>query len=529
MNNLLIKNGYIVDVDNKKTTVQDVAISNGKIVQIGTISAFDADTVIDATGLYVLPGFIDFHSHADLTLFGDLSMQILLKQGVTTFFGGLCGLSLAPYSNEFRQVMYHGNIATASSPSLCDRLQNVCSYQDLVKLYNSYDFGCNMFCCVGLGNIRASVVGYSDAEATDEQLQQMCSLVEEAMTHGAFGLSAGFIYPPDVFVSDRELVAMLKVVAKYNGIFNVHMWSESDGVVDSLNRCIDIAKVSKVKLHISHHKVAGVKNWGKSAVTLDIIDKANKAGVAVTVDVYPYTASCSTLKNIIPPRYFTNGVEGMLQCISTPEGRCQVTYDIQHDFTYENQAMDVGWDRILVLNSQDKNAIGLSISQYADKCGIDAFDTAYNLLLADKGVTLVAYFSMSEDDVDNIVTSQYSCFGSDGAIFEPGVSEHPRCSSNFIRVFDKLVRDGTLDIYQAVHKCSQLPAQIAGLQTKGKIALGYDADIVMIDLDTIKENATYLDMNIPNDGVINVIVNGQLAINNKKLSGVKNGKYICKN
>lgn len=523
----LIKNGTVVDGTGAPPYRADIAVDHGKIVGVAEKICSDAVETLDIEGRYISPGFIDFHSHADLTLTNDLSMQILLRQGVTSCVGGLCGLSLSPYSDRYREIMYQSSVATRDVPELRRALDSVYDFRDLLKFYSSLNFGVNMALFTGLGNLRASVRGFEMGAAEPQEIAEMEELLDTALSSGALGLSAGFVYPPDIYVGDAELERLLRVVARHGGIFNVHMRSEGDLVTENVENYISMCRRAGCRLHISHHKAAGRRNWGKSAETLRLIENANSEGFPVTMDVYPYTASCSTLKNIIPARYCAGGMERLLEQLMDRERRAEIREAVLYEAEEgENQA-NIGFDNILVMLSSCKSACGKSIASFAKETGQDPLDTALDLLIEDGGTTMVAYFSMSEQDVNAIISSPYSCFGTDGAVFGPGDSEHPRCSSTFIRVLEKLVkREKLLTLEQAVHKASMLPAEIAGLKGKGRIANGFDADLTVFNLDTVHENATYVDMNIPNCGIELVLSGGETAVRDDVFIGVFNGKIL---
>ncbi len=527
MIDLIIKNGTVVDGTGETRFLADIYVDKGKILEISNSrNDLIAKKIIDAKGKIVSPGFIDFHGHSDVNLFRDMGITNKLEQGVTTELCGLCGISMSPFSEEHFDIVTDSFNITAGNPEMKEKVRNWMKFDSMLSAYEDFKIGINLYFCVGHGMIRGAVMGYKSDEPSPQELEQMKELVRNAMESGAVGLSAGLIYPPGIFAKKNELIELCKEVKKYDGIYNVHLRSESNGLIAALSEAIDIGLESGVRVVISHHKVAAVKNWGNSKITLEMISQARAIGVDIWLDQYPYIASASTLKNIIPPYYQEMGLEKVLELLKSSIGRENILNAIENnDGSFENQSKDIGFSRIMVIISKVKGAVGKNISDYAKEIGKNEYDTAFDILLADGGTTMCAFFSMNDEDLERIMIYPHTMFGTDGAVTLQGESGHPRYNASFPRILGKYVREKKiLTLENAVRKMTGLPATVGKFKSKGFIKTGYDADIVIFDENTIIDKADFDDATKSNEGIEYVIVNGEIALKDGKSLQIKNGR-----
>ena len=518
MYDILIKNASVVDGTGAAAFAADVAVKDGKIVMnpVG-----EAAEVIDAAGLTLCPGFIDVHSHGD-SLFGTEAGQLCkTNQGITTELTGQCGSTRYPFSTdpEKRELMAqkYGR-DNADFTSLAKYLEWA-ETKPKTANYGIY---------IGHSAVRISAMGFESRKPTAEELDVMKAMVREAMEQGAMGMSSGLIYAPSCYADEDELVELCKVVAEYGGFYATHMRNEAGGVVDSVKEAIAVAEKSGCKLDISHHKVCGKDNWGKSVETLQLIKEARERGVDVTFDVYPYTASSTGLNVCLPADFFTHGPVKMCELLRDPAVRAELKPRMEQlDGRLRHCG---GWDGILItVAPKNKDAEGMTVQAYADKLGQDAFEAYFDLVAENGGSASAIYFSMGEEDLQRIVCDENATIGTDGVVRDLKTPTHPRGMASFPKCIRYFVREKKLLTLEAmIRKMTGLPAQRFGLKGKGIIADGYDADLLLINPETIADRATYQDSLQLCDGIERVIVAGETVYMDKQLTGKTPGKYIAR-
>ncbi|MGE5703587.1 MAG: N-acyl-D-amino-acid deacylase family protein, partial [Clostridia bacterium] len=309
MYDVIIKNGLLCDGTGNPWTRLDVAVQQGKIARIGKLGNEAASEMIDAAGKIVSPGFIDPHVHSDLWCLKPEVHHIKLLQGVTTELFGQDGISVAPVNDATRPLWQkqlkslNGDIGEWPWSTVDDYL----SYLEQAKLAGNAAY------LVPHGNIRTMAMGFEGREATVKEIEAMRELVEEGMRQGAVGVSSGIQYPPCVFASKAELVAICQASAKYDGSFVVHIRNESNLSLEALEEVIDAARLSGVRLHVSHFKVCGSINRDKWQRALQLLDEGRAEGIEITFDQYPYTAASTVFSAILPPWMHDGGTEEMLE------------------------------------------------------------------------------------------------------------------------------------------------------------------------------------------------------------------------
>ncbi|MEM3060919.1 MAG: amidohydrolase family protein [Candidatus Bathyarchaeia archaeon] len=314
---IIIAEGSIYDGSSEVPYKADVGIKNGKIVKVGSIERKNCDRLIKAQGLIVAPGFIDIHTHLDFSLPVHPQADSHLMQGVTTVLVGCCGLSPVPASLETLNELksYTKFITEEGFP------WDFLSLNELLEFLEEKKVALNVASLIGHGSVRVAVMGFEDRDPTKREIGEMKDLIEEAMSEGAFGISTGLPYPPGIFSKKGELIELAKTVAKHGGIYETHLRSESDGLLEAIEEAIAIGEKARIPVQIGHLKVAGIPNWGKSKEALALIDKARVEGLDITFDQYPYDAALNTLTSIFPPWMLEGGIEKTLQRLGDPKTR----------------------------------------------------------------------------------------------------------------------------------------------------------------------------------------------------------------
>ena len=522
----LIKGATVVDGTGRPGEICDVGIHEGKIVM--NPAAETVAEIIDAAGLHLTPGFIDAHSHGDCILGRDYAKKCKISQGITTEITGQCGSSLFPVNEE------HAEDIKGIVASLTDTFPpEYNDYTDFEK-YSGYvdktPIAANVKTLVGHGSLRVSVMGYANRPSTEEELGKMKAILREAMEHGALGMSSGLIYTPSCYTDIHELIELGKVIAEYGGVYETHMRNESFDVVNSVKEALTVGKESGCAGEISHHKICGRPNWGLSQVTLGLVEEAKAQGQVVTLDQYPYLASMTNMNAVIPPVYFDKGVPGVAEKAKDPEMRRRIKEDILNPGTpFENQYINCGgWDNIMISTLVDTPEYnGMTITEAAEARHQDPFDAYFDLLAANRGTGVFIYFSMCDEDLCRIFMYPDTVVGTDGICRAMVEKAHPRAWGSFPQAIQHFHKEKRLLTFEEIiHKCTQLPAERAMIPNKGVIRNGWDADLLLIDYETLEDKATYQESNVVCDGMEYVFVNGKIVYHDKKMTGENPGRLL---
>jgi len=523
---ILIKNGKLIDGTGNPWFIADVRITDGMITSISTnLSAKLDDTiVVDANGLVVSPGFIDVHSHADLSLIYDQKLECLAQQGITTIVIGNCGMSYAPLNPEkdeyFRKAYeVKGNLPWHTFKEYLNVLENNGSSLNVVPL-------------VGFGIVRRSVLEDAPRRPSKKELEQMQSYVEEAMQAGAYGISTGLIYPPQTSAKTREIIKCAKIAGNYGGLYFSHMRDEGDYVLEAIKELIKIVEKSGCRSgQISHIKVAGPLNWGKSVEMLQLMEEANDRGLIIRADQYPYKRGMNSLKDSLPDWAKEGGNDAIIQKLQDPNTREQIKEDMEERFNRTKMS----WDKIFVASQRTdkwREIEGLSISEITKKKQSSSeFDIFCEILIDNKAnVEQITEYG-HEDDLKTLMKSRFIMIGTDGWSVPMGSGKpHPRFYGTYPRILGKYVREEkTLRLEQAIRKMTSFPAQTLGLLDRGLVREGMWADIVIFDPERIIDRATYTDPHQYPDGIHYVIINGEIVVKNKQHTSVKPGKILRRN
>lgn len=502
----IVKGGVIYSGEGGKPFPGEVGIKDGKISAIAQSLGDSANKIIDAKGMAVSPGFIDIHTHTDTNLFDSPLGDSKIYQGVTTDIGGNCGEG--PFPGK--------------------------TWENIYDFYSAFpkQIGLNYGSFTGQGSLRQFIVGDNDVVCTPEQLEQMKTILARQMEQGSIGISCGLEYTPGSYATTQEIAELCKVVASYNGLFAIHMRNEDDRVEEAVAEAISIAKLSGVKLEISHLKAQNAANWHKAPALLRQIENAAAQGVDIAFDRYPYTAFSTGMSTFIPlnERQGTNAeiIDRLKnETISKKIG----------DYSISRIARLGGPANVVVTSCKredNKRFIGLNVEQCSALTGKDPWPFIRDLLIEENVSVSIIGFAMTEENVKMFLSHPLGMPASDGSVYSPvgplsNSRPHPRSYGTFPRFIGKYCRDEKLmDLSLAIKKCTSLPASRIGLKNRGILLPGYQADIVVFNPNTILDTATYPEPHQFATGINDVIVNGIHTIRAGKALGTLGGVLLGK-
>jgi N-acyl-D-amino-acid deacylase len=529
MIDVLIKNGLIVDGTGAPCYRGDVAILGGKIADIGRLEGAAATHVIDAADQVVLPGFIDMHSHGDLSLLVAPESESLVQQGITTIVGGQCGLSPAPMT-RINQKDAMRTINIVGAPKTPIPLDKVSSFGTYLDYMDSVKPAVNYVPLVGHGMVRSAVIGYTSKPPTGTQIEEMQRLVHEAMRSGAFGISSGLIYPPGSFTTTAELIQVVKPVAQYSGIYFSHIRGEAGTLLQAIIEAIEIGREAGVPVQISHFKAGGRANWDKAHAALERIDNARLDGLDVTMDMYPYNAGSTYLGALLPAWAVEGGMMRIFSRLLIPWERRKIIQGMKAGVG--EVVEEIEWDKILISKSRVPAYTLRTIADLATEAGKDPYKWTLDALVKTRGDIGMVIALMSEENIVMQMQHPAMMFGTDGygmaieGLMATGML-HPRCFGTYPRLFGKYVREmGILTLEETSWKASGFPAKKLGLVDRGTIQKGFKADLVIFDPKTIRDQATYADPLQYPVGIDTVLVNGEISLQQGKQSRKRSGMVI---
>jgi dihydroorotase/N-acyl-D-amino-acid deacylase len=497
---LVLRGGRIVDGTASPWYRADVAIKGDTIVRIAPTITEPATRIVEVNGLIVAPGFIDIHTHARRGIFELPTADNYTRQGVTTLIEGPDGgspLPLKPFLDKITALGISPNFASF----------------------------------IGQGTIRGQVVGDANRAATRAEVEQMRGLVRQGMEEGAFGLSSGLFYVPGTFTPTEEVIELARVAGEMGGIYISHMRDEAKGVVESVRETIAIGEKGRLATQVTHHKVVGKAYWGGSVETLKLIDEARARGVDATIDQYPYTASSTNIGSALMPSWaLEGGREATLKRLKDPATRAKIkaaTVAIIRDERGGGDPKNVQ----IAANQWDPSMAGKTLADVtaSRKLPVTLENAAETTLwIFEQGNAQGIFHAIGEEDLQRILVHPATMVASDGevAIFERN-HPHPRSYGTFVRVLGRYARDKKLlPLETAVQKMSALPAQRLGLADRGVVRTGMKADIAVFDAARVRDTATFEKPHSYAEGVTYVIVNGQLIVDNGKMTPARPGRVL---
>ncbi len=472
---LILRGGEVIDGSGVGRFSADVAVKGDRIADIGRLDRADAERVLDISGRIICPGFIDVHTHDDRVCIDKPAMQPKISQGVTTVVTGNCGLSLAPLVCAAAPAEPLNLLGSEAEFEFGD-------FRSYIEAVAQAEPAVNVNALVGHSTLRAATLSDLDKKASTKELDAMLKLLGDALDAGAAGLSSGVFYALGRAAGQEELVPLAGLTGEKQGIYTAHLRDEYDHVIEAMQEAIETAGAGQVPMVISHHKCAGVQNWGRTAETLALLDTTLEKQ-SINIDCYPYTAGSSVLNPEL--------VDGRIKILVTWSDACP----------------DMG---------------GRYLDDIAEQWQCSQQQAAERLMPGG-----ACYFQMHEDDVRRVLQHPSCMVGSDGLPNDP--RPHPRLWGTFPRVLGHYVRDEKLlSLETAILKMSGLPASIFGIPERGLVRPGVFADLVVFDPDKIRDNATYEAPCEPATGFDYVWVNGRCVLEKGQQTGTRPGRFIVR-
>lgn len=528
----VISGGRVVDGSGNAWFYGDVAIRGDRIARIapaGLLRGANARERIDASGLVVAPGFIDIQSHSrDSFLTGDGRVISKVTQGITTEIMGE-GWTNAP-SNDLTKA------ATGSiDPEALRASQDFSGprgFNSWLEAMQQHGASANLGSFLGAATVRMYVKGMAQGKPNPSELEQMRTLVRNAMEDGAFGVATALIYPPGNFATTEELIEMAKAMAPYGGIYITHMRSEADQLLEAIDEAIEIGRKGGVPVEIYHLKAGGRRNWSKAAQAIAKINAARSIGLDVSACMYPYVAGGTGLTACLPPWASADGK--LLENLNSPQIRAKIKAEVLQDKTdWENLCQLATADGVMLLDlkkPENKSFAGQRLSEIAKRKGKDWLDTAIELILSEEQSIGTIFFMMSEENVKLQLQQSWMKIGTDAGGADPDKPEglvHPRSYGTYPRILGKYVREErVITLEDAVRKTTHAVAARLSIRDRGLLREGMFADVVIFDPATISDRATFESPHQLSTGVKQVLVNGVRVIKDGKHTGAKPGRIV---
>jgi N-acyl-D-amino-acid deacylase len=526
---VIIRGGTVYDGGGGAPVLTDVGVIGDTIAAIGDLSGARGTLEIDASGMAVAPGFINMLSWATESLIEDPRSQSDIRQGVTLEVMGE-GTSMGPLNEEMkaealeRQGDIEYDIEWTTLGEYLEYLEN-------------RGISTNVASFIGATTVRIHEVGYDDREPTPEELDRMRELVRQAMEEGAMGVGSSLIYAPAFYASTSELIELSKVAAEYDGMYISHMRSEGNRLLEAVDELITIAREADIRAQIYHLKAAGQSNWAKMDSVIQMVERARANGVEVTADMYTYTAGATGLDAAMPPWVQEGGHDAWVERLTDPPTRRRVAREMstpQDD--WENLYLAAGTPEnvLLVEFRQDslRYLTGQTLADVAAARGTSPEETAMDLVIADDSRVGTVYFLMSEENIEKQIALPWVSFDSDAASLAPegmflNANPHPRAYGNFARLLGKYVREQrVIPLEEAIRRLTALPAQNLRIRNRGSLTLGYFADVVVFNPETIQDHATFAEPHQYATGVSHVFVNGVQVLADGEHTGATPGRVV---
>lgn len=521
MYDLIIKNGTIIDGSGRPMYLGDVGVFENEIKEIGDLKHEKATTIIDASERYVTPGFIDVNNHSDTywRLFLDPELPSLIYQGITTIVGGNCGSSLAPLTSQdiIQTIQKWVDISSINF--------NWLSMREFLAQMGKRKLAVNFATLVGHGTLRRGILHDKTRDLAGPEFKVLKHLLRDAMKQGALGLSSGLVYTHAKSASSEELEDLAKIVKEYDGVYTTHIRGEAGELIESVKEAIRVAEKTGVKLHISHLKAIGEKNWHLMDEALNLVETARMGGMDVSFDVYPYTATGSVLYVFLPDWVAEGGKTLMLQRLKDPATKAKIISEMRKN--------EYDYSKIIIsISPLNKNLTRKKIVDIAASQQKSVEEALIDILVASDGRVVTISEMLSERNVGRAIRHPFSFIASDGSGYSvdyksTGDCLHPRNFGTFPRFLGKYIRqEHLLSWEEAISKITGKPALKFNLKKRGVIAKGAHADIVIFDPHVISDLATIDNPYQYSEGIDWLIINGNIILKDGKYTGEKAGQVI---
>ena len=540
---LVLANGKIVDGCGNPWFWGDVAIHSGRIVEIAPPGTLQGGERIDVDGRFVTPGFIDIHTHSDLSILVNRRAESVVRQGVTTELIGNCGMSPAPVVDDRLDEIRHYWGRISGTPEVTWEWRTFAQYLDALQ---EGGLAINIAALVGHAALRIATMGFDARSPTPAELCRMEELLAEAMASGAFGMSTGLVYPPGCFARTEEIVTLCRVVSRYGGLYATHVRGERETILEAVAEAIQIGREADLPVQISHN----APKYGApcdATANLRLVEEARARGQDVTVDNDVHTDLGVSLAEALPQPIQERPVAEVVALVRDPDARRQVREEIVGDrrpaFGPAGLLKHGRWERITILHApQSPHVVGQTIAVIARERGVDAFDVYFDLIVENGDAVAAIFDYIDEENIRILLRHPAVMISSDGEVLAPyGFLNDPPpyspCSyGEFPGVLERYVRDEpVLTLEEAVRKMTSFPAQRLGLMDRGVLRPGARADIVVFDLARVRDRATnlyphtYPFENYPHrypEGIDYVFVNGVLVVDGERHTGALPGQVL---
>lgn len=524
MYDLLIKKATVVDGSGQASFVADVAVSGDEILHIAPNISAKAQTVVEAEGLVLSPGFVDVQNHSDSfwNLFDTPGLDSLLLQGFTSALVGQCGTSLAPLLSGASLRSAQKWHARAGSNF------NWTSFADFARHFSHERFGANVGSLVGYSTVRRGLLGDASRSLSAQETDMLQGVVHRALDEGAFGVSSGLSYAHEAQVSELELFSLAEAARAHGALLSVHLKSEAGGVVRDVREMLEIAERSGVRLKISHLKIRGQQHWHQLEELLEELEHAVHRGVDVTFDVYPYATTWRPLYTYLPTWVTLGGRAEMLRALADPVQYKKVLAHLhEHEHRYQ--------DLIVASTSYPMRVVSKSFGQIAQSLGVSSEEALLEVLKNGGAEVLVFDHCLHDEHVDSLLAHPLSMVATDGggfpkreAVGRQEVLVHPRCYGTSGQFLARMRTTRRLSLETAIAKLTGMPARTWGLADRGFVAVGAKADLVLLNPLHIYDRATMSDPFHSPVGIVHVWVNGVQAVRDGKLTGERAGVFLRK-
>jgi N-acyl-D-amino-acid deacylase len=525
MATIVLAGGTVVDGTGSPPRLADVVIDDTRLETVDGHAERSGATILDVTGLTVCPGFVDIHTHSDLTLFSTPLAHSKIRQGVTTEVVGNCGLGVTPSppGSDLRAIR-EANGYLDLDPAVDVSWHSTGTYLAALEQQRP---ALNVATLTGHMPLRIGVVGFDARPATANELAGMRNLLAESFAHGAIGLSTGLNYAPACYAEFDELLGLGATVAAHDRIFTWHVRNYSDELIPAVQQALDVARETGCRTQISHLTVVGQRNWGSVSRALELIDAARSEGCRVTVDIYPYLHGNAPLSQMLPSWSQEGGSAAMTKRLADPV--------IRNRIRSEWAGRPTSWEEIVVNwvpeGHPAQAVVGMDIATIAGERGVEGDEVALDLLAALGPSVMMVAGGRSEQDLLDVLAHPATVVASDGQSLDPaGVtgrgSPHPRSYGCFPRYLSRYAGAADDAFADAIRRCTGEPARIAGLTGRGLLAPGAYADVVVLDRERLLDKATMTQPHQFPEGIKMVFVNGTSVVENGAHTGERAGQVL---
>lgn len=529
MFDLIIRSGLIVDGTGAPAFRGDVAVQSGRIAAVAPRIEETGREEIDAHGKCVAPGFIDVHTHSDRRIFdGALTGWNHLEAGTTTELVGQCGSQAVPWYEGLACNTY--GMAEEEYCAVCRDFHSYMAYAETRSL------GTNIAVLAGQGNIRGKVMGLGAGLPDERKTAEMRDIMTEAMEAGCLGFSTGLVYTPSVFAGPDEITEIARAAHAKGGIYTSHIRGEGNALLESIEEALEVGRKTGIPVNISHIKVIGRHNEGKSKEAVAAIERAQAGGLRVTADLYPFTGGSAPLASQLPPKYLTDGIAESVRKLADPALRAQVLWSIMNEpQEFESNIYSAGFDGCLLCAcSQTPQYVGKTLGEIGREEGRDPFDVCCDILMRNNGVAQGIYLSQNESDMLYFLRQPWVMSGSDwsdesGPVdCEKVAGSHPRGVATMTRRLELVREHGIEGLESAVHRLTGLPADVYDLPQIGRLQPGKKADITIFEWEKVRAHADFIHPYRRNEGIDTVLVSGRVAVRDGRFTGLRCGKVLKK-